>query len=117
MYGAELEERYAPSLREKHLTANAHTRMTWERVKEATKDGREGLGRGVEEVVGKIQEATGLKIKETLGWGEVVVEKAEGKVREVVKVVEDNIVEAQSVAEKEVDKIEVAKEKEPKRLV
>ena len=113
-YGAELEERYAPSLREKHLTANAHAGMTWEWVKEATKDGREGLGKGVEDVVGRIQEVTGLKVKETLGWGEVV-EKTEGKVKEVVKAVEDNVAEALSVVEK---KVEIAKdEKGPKRLV
>lgn len=114
-----MEERYAPSLREKHLTANAHTRMTWERAKEATKDGREGLGKGVEGIVGRVQEATGLKLKETLGWGEAVVEKAEGKVGQVVKAVEGKVAEAKSVVEKKVDEIEVAKDKkeEPKRLV
>lgn len=79
VYGAELEERFAPRLREIHLTANAHTRMTWERAKEATKDGRQSLGRGVEGIVGQIQEATGLKLKETLGWGESVLEKSRGE--------------------------------------
>ena len=85
MYGAELEQRYAPSLKEKHLTANVHARMTWQRVKEATQDSKEGLDKGVEAVVGRIHEATGLKVKETLGWGEAIVEKTEGKFIEIAK--------------------------------
>ena len=86
LYFSELEERYAPSLKEKHDIANAHTRMTWERAKEATRDGREGVGRAAEVLIGKVQSATGLRLRETLGWGENVLAKAEGKAAENLKV-------------------------------
>lgn len=83
LYFSELEERYAPSLKEKHDIANAHTRMTWERAKQATEDSRNRLGAGVEELVGRIQDGTGLKLRETLGWGEKVLENTESKVVEM----------------------------------
>lgn len=68
--------------------------MTWERIKEATKDGREQIGRGAEGVVGRVQESTGLKLRETLGWSEGAVEKAKEEVGKAVHVVEAKAVEA-----------------------
>jgi len=86
LYLSELEERYAPSMKEKHDIANAHTRMTWDRVKEATKDGRESVRRATASLVRKVQDTTGLKLRETLGWGEHVLENEEGKFVESSKV-------------------------------
>ena len=60
--------------------------MTWERAKEATRDGREGVGRAAEVLIGKVQSATGLRLRETLGWGENVLGKAEGKAADNLKV-------------------------------
>jgi MICOS complex subunit MIC26 len=91
LYFSELEERYAPSLKEKHDIANAHTRMTWERAKEATKDGREGLSKATAGLVERVQDATGLKLRETLGWGEQVQEKAKGKAVARVQAAKDAI--------------------------
>ena len=47
--------------------------MTWERIKDATQNGREAFSSGVASLVGKVEEATGLKLRETLGWRERVV--------------------------------------------
>jgi organizing structure protein 2 len=82
-YFSELEERYAPILKEKHDIANAHTKMTWEKAKQATKDGRERFGTGVEGFIGRLQDTTGLKLRETLGWGEKVRGTVESKVEEI----------------------------------
>jgi len=85
LYFSELEGRYAPSLKEKHDIANAHTQMTWERAKHATENGWKRLGTGMEGIVGRVQDATGLKLRETLGWGEKALENAERKVRDVLE--------------------------------
>lgn len=37
----------------------------------------------------KVQETTGLKLKETFGWTQAVVHQVEGKVLEAVNVVEE----------------------------
>jgi len=67
-YLGSLEETYFPTLAEKHDIANAHTRMTWERIKETSQHGRHWVNRRAEVAVDKVQEVTGLKLKETLGW-------------------------------------------------
>uniref|UniRef100_A0A8H7XL84 MICOS complex subunit n=1 Tax=Psilocybe cubensis TaxID=181762 RepID=A0A8H7XL84_PSICU len=104
-----LEDAYFPAVAEKHEIAKAHAGMTWERVKGATEGAREGVREGARGAVDWVQEATGLKLRETLGWGgrgvvEQVKEVGEGKVEEVVKPVE-----------KKVDEVE--KKEDVKRLV
>jgi len=66
-YVGSVEERYFPKVAEKHAIANAHARMTWERVKESTRDGREWVGRNVDWSVKKVQEVTGLKVRDVVG--------------------------------------------------
>ena len=66
-YVGSVEERYFPKVSEKHGIANAHARMTWERVKESTGDGREWVGRNVDWSVKKVQEITGLKVRDVVG--------------------------------------------------
>jgi organizing structure protein 2 len=68
-YLASLEEAYFPTFAEKHRTGVAHTRMTVDRIREQTREGREALGRGVESAVRSAQGFTGLKIRDGLGWG------------------------------------------------
>lgn len=63
--------------------------MTWERIKGATENGRGWLNRGAETAVEKVQETTGLKLKETFGWTQAVAHQVEGKVLEAVNVVEE----------------------------
>lgn len=119
-YFSELEQRYTPGLREKHLTAKAHSQMTWERAKEATKGGREGLGKGVEGLVGRVQETTGLKLRETLGWGEQVLEKAEAKAVEAIHTAEAKAGELRADLDNKVGQTQDEAEKkaeEVKRLV
>lgn len=108
LYASELEERYAPKLKEKHDIANAHTRMTWEKAKDATRDGRERLGGAVEGFVGRVQDATGLKLRETLGLGEKMLDNAEGKAVELKDGLNKKITQTRDGA----DKLE-----EPKRVV
>ncbi|KAF8963234.1 apolipo protein O-domain-containing protein [Flammula alnicola] len=107
-YLGDLEDTYFPTLAQKHEVAKAHSQMTWERVKEATKSTREQLDHGAVVAVDKIQEVTGLKLKETLGWErgkaqevEKAVEAAkvaiEHKVEEVEKKVEKSIEDAKTL--------------------
>ncbi|KAF5326638.1 hypothetical protein D9611_000701 [Ephemerocybe angulata] len=123
-YLGNLEEVYAPSLAEKHEVAKAHSQMAWERVKEKTVDVRRKVDEGAVGWVEKVQGATGLKIKETLGLGQpqpAVVQKVEAKApgwaerakwkveqkvveaeREAVEV-ERKVAEALKIAEKKVE--------------
>lgn len=106
-YAGALEDAYAPALAEKHEVAKAHSSMAWEMVRERTREGRDGLGRGVGGVVDRVQGATGLKIREALGvYNE---KKARGGVVEEVK---ERAVEAANVVEKTVQEVkEVVLEK------
>jgi len=125
-YLGSLEDKYLPAVAEKHDIAKAHTAMTWERIMDATKDGRTTLGGGVENAVHKAQGATGLKFAEALGWGKGVGDKALVAAKEIVEqakeveqkvehVVEEKLAEVTHQAEEKVEQTE--KEIEIKRLV
>ena len=93
-YLGTLEDKYFPAVAEKHDIAKAHTAITWERIKDATRDGRATLGGSVEKVVHKAQDTTGLKFAEALGWGKGVSDKALVAAKEIVeqaKEVEQNV--------------------------
>lgn len=126
-YLGTLEDKYLPAVAEKHDIANAHTSMTWERIKDATRDGRATLGGGVEKVVHKAQDTTGLKFTEVLGWGKGVsntalvaakeiVEQAKEVEQNVEHVVEEKLAEVTHQAQEQVEKME-EKDTEIKRLV
>ncbi|KAI9465824.1 apolipo protein O-domain-containing protein [Lactarius psammicola] len=66
-YAGSLEEKHFPSLAQKHAVAIAHSRMTWERLREAGIDGRDKLQDGLGSTVRKFQGLTGLKVEEALG--------------------------------------------------
>ncbi|KDR78121.1 hypothetical protein GALMADRAFT_94652 [Galerina marginata CBS 339.88] len=142
-YLGQLEETYFPTLAQKHEVAKAHSQMTWERMKEATKSGREQVNNGAVLAIEKIQEVTGLKLKETLGWQkdqaralEAVLADAkssvEAKVKAAEEVVVSKVTEAERTVETKVKEVEkmvesrvadadakkkVEKEEEGKRLV
>ncbi|KAG7086009.1 hypothetical protein E1B28_003532 [Marasmius oreades] len=119
-YLGSLEHHYFPTLAEKHAVASAHTAMTWERMKSATRDTRERVHLGVESGVEKVQEVTGLKLKETLGWGKRVSGEVEGRVVQAVHAVENKVEEVKVVTEKRVDEVVEKTEKkaeEVKKLV
>ncbi|TRM61114.1 apolipo protein O-domain-containing protein [Schizophyllum amplum] len=103
-YCASIEEAHFPTLAEKHAIANAHTAMTWYRLKDATQSGREKMGDGVLAAVEATQSLTGLKLKEALGWSKaraaevkeqarVIAEDAEAKVRETTTAAETKVEE------------------------
>ncbi|KAI0754198.1 apolipo protein O-domain-containing protein [Daedaleopsis nitida] len=111
-YLGSLEDAYLPSLAEKHEIVKQHSAMTWERVKDATQNGRESFSSGVAGLVGKVEEATGLKLRETLGWREraaAVEKQAKREVSETVVAIEEKAHEVREVVEKKVE--------ETKRLV
>ena len=83
-YGAELEERYFPTLAEKHAIGQAHASMAWERIKESWHGGVESTGAGVSRVVQAIEETTGLKLSEVLGTGRTMIQRAETEVSDTI---------------------------------
>ncbi|SJL14405.1 uncharacterized protein ARMOST_17861 [Armillaria ostoyae] len=87
-YFGSLEDTYFPTFAQKHAVANAHTRMSWDMLKDSTANGKQKFDAGVETAVDKIQESTGLKLREAMGWGKSVTEKVESKVLDAVKAVE-----------------------------
>ena len=66
-YAGSLEEKHFPTLAQKHTVAIAHSRMTWERLREAGIGGRDKFQDGLGSAVRKVQELTGLKVEEALG--------------------------------------------------
>ena len=88
--------------------------MTWERVKEATQNSRETATDTLASFLGKIEEASGLKLRETLGVkGSVQSQTAEDRTKEVMKAVEVEAAAAKVVVEEKVQE----KVEEVKRLV
>ena len=80
-YAGSLEEKHFPTLAQKHAVAIAHSRMTWERLREAGIGGRDKFQDGLGSAVRKFQELTGLKVEEALGHKTSianVVERVEG---------------------------------------
>ncbi|KZP20552.1 hypothetical protein FIBSPDRAFT_742075, partial [Athelia psychrophila] len=125
-YAGELEERYAPRVKQFQDTGVAHTAMTWAMLAVATKEGREQVGRGTESLVGRVQERTGLKLRETLGWSNGAVEKAKEEVGKAVQAVEATAGEAKKGIDAKIEqakgtvdvKVEKAKEEtHPKHVV
>jgi organizing structure protein 2 len=71
-YFGSLEDEYLPTVAQKHETAKAHSTMTWARVKDATKGINVQVEKAIRTAVDKVQEASGLKLRETLGWQRAV---------------------------------------------
>ncbi|KAI0320077.1 apolipo protein O-domain-containing protein [Amylostereum chailletii] len=112
-YLGSLEDKHFPAVAEKHEIANAHSAMAWERLKEATRGGKEKLEDGVGSIVHRIQEATGLKVEEALGKGKVLVHEA--KV-EAVEKVHDIVHKAEKAVQPTQEKVK-EKVEEVKRIV
>ncbi|EJF56807.1 hypothetical protein DICSQDRAFT_183610 [Dichomitus squalens LYAD-421 SS1] len=120
-YLGSLEEAHFPALAEKHEIAKAHSAMTWERVKDATRNSRETVSDSVAALLGKIEGASGLKLRETLGVkGREQVRAVEGKAIEAVHAVEKEVEAAKVVVEEKGQEVKEATQKkvdEVKRLV
>ncbi len=119
-YLGSLEERYLPTVAEKHAIANAHSAMTWERAKEATASGRESVTRNVGDVLARLQAVTGLKLQEALGVSQPFKQATKSQVQEIVHVVQQKTEEARENVEAKVEETtEIVEKKvnEIKRLV
>ncbi|KAI0659863.1 apolipo protein O-domain-containing protein [Cubamyces menziesii] len=119
-YLGELEEKHFPTFAEKHEIAKQHSAMTWERVKDATQNGRETFSRSVATLVGKVEETTGLKLRETLGWRESTLKNVETKTREIAATSRKSVAQvADAVEAKAAEAVEEVEQKveETKRLV
>lgn len=111
-YAGALEDAYLPALAEKHDIARAHSAMAWARAVDAAGAARERAGEGVLGAVVRLEEATGLKLQETMGWSRGAAGKVEGQVREAAHVVQVKAEEASAaVAQKVEEAKSVAVEK------
>lgn len=98
--------------------------MSWEMAKDKLAEGRVTLEKGVERSVSAVQDATGLKLREALGWGSrvshEVAKAAEERGSEVMKAAEKRGKEAVRKLEESTEDVRSAVEKkveEVKRLV
>jgi len=109
-YLGALEDAYFPGVAEKHEIAKAHSAMTWARLQDASAAGRERAGAGVLRAVVRLEEATGLKLQETLGWSKGVARAVEGQAREVAVVAQQKAGEAAAVVAHKVEEVKGATE-------
>lgn len=115
-YFASLEDAYFPAFAQKHEVANAHTKMTWERIKDSTQNGRAWMNKGAEKAVHTVQELTGLKLRETFGWTHTVSQKIEGKAQDAVKMVEAKVRESADATDRTFEKTEEKVEKKVEEI-
>lgn len=110
-YLGDLEDTYVPEVAQKHDIAKAHSAMAWARLKDATANGRAKLDESAGLAVHKIQEATGLKLKETLGWQKAKIAEAATRVQqEAVHVKEATSTEIKALQDKAATKVEKVEE-------
>lgn len=105
-YLGSIEDAHFPAIAEKHEIGKAHTAMTWERIKETTKDARGRVNSGAVSIVERIQDATGLKLRDTLGQGEEAKQYVEAKVTEVQQGAEQAQEGAKIGVDKKVEEVE-----------
>ena len=95
-YFGSLEDEYLPTLAQKHSVANAHTAMTWERIKDAASSGRASVEGGLSTVVDQIQTITGLKLRDALSG-------ARAQATQAARAAQSTAAQAAQSAEKKVE--------------
>jgi len=90
-YLGSVEDTHFPDFAEKHDIAKAHSSMTWERMKEGTKDARARVSDGAVSTVEKIQETTGLRLEEIFGRVQDTNRRKEASVAGVEQLAEQAI--------------------------
>ena len=102
-YISDLEHTYFPRAARFTDTAVAHSQMTWEMAKDKAGEGKEALNRGVEKTISAIQDTTGLKLREALGFGRSLGEEAkkaaEERGQKTLKAIEEQSKAALQAAE------------------
>jgi organizing structure protein 2 len=127
-YASELEDTYTPGLAHIHNTGKAHTAMAYYRAQDALKDGYTVAERSLASALGRVQDTTGLKVKDASAWGRVAADEvktrtdgvlaavkeraaaaedqAKVKAVEIVDAVKDQVHRAEKEADKTVNKAE-----------
>ena len=59
--------------------------MAWESIRSASQDGRTSFNKGIESLLDRVQEATGLKLRDSVGKGKEAPNKVESGVIDAVK--------------------------------
>jgi len=90
-YLSSLERAHAPLLADKHEQLNESITSASVAARQAWLNTRTKAVRGVEDTVSGLQDRTGLKLREALGWGREVVGKAEAEAKDVAKRVEHQV--------------------------
>jgi len=102
-YLSSLEHTYFPRLAQTQDTAVAHTALSIEMAKDAYANGKQRLASGFGNVVDQLQNTTGLKLKEALGWGQGVAQEVETKAKGIVEATETQVTEIKGSLDKEVE--------------
>ncbi|KAF9219890.1 hypothetical protein BS17DRAFT_371352 [Gyrodon lividus] len=74
----ELEGTYAPRAGEIRRTGVAHTSMAWAMLGDRFREGKQALGRGARSAVEGIEDSTGLKLGDAVGWTKATGNKTSG---------------------------------------
>ena len=111
-YLGSVEDTLFPDFAEKHDIAKAHSSMTWERIREGTKDARARVNHGAVSTVEKVQETTGLKLQEIFGRAEDTNRRVKASVAEVEQLAEQAIEKVKPEAEEVKHAIEAKVEKQ-----
>jgi hypothetical protein len=74
--------------------------MTWDMARERIGDGRKGVEEAVRKAVGVVQENTGLKLREAMGWGKEEAGKVEQAVEKKVEEGKDKVAQVVEGAKK-----------------
>jgi len=67
---------------------DSRLRSGWDTVRKESLEGKAKVGASMEKLVEWVQDATGLKAKEALGWGQGVMREAQEKVQDLTETVE-----------------------------
>ncbi|EIN05639.1 hypothetical protein PUNSTDRAFT_54573 [Punctularia strigosozonata HHB-11173 SS5] len=109
-YLGSLEDAHLPRLAQAHETAKAHSAMTWERIKDATAEGRAAAGEKVVGAAAWVEGATGLKLRDAMGWSEARAKTANAKTPEMVEAAKEKVAHVVEIAKgKAAEAVEVAK--------
>jgi organizing structure protein 2 len=123
-YASDLEDAYAPGLAHVHETGKAHTAMGVARAQEAIRSGYAAAERGLAVALGRVQDSTGLKVKDASAWGHQTADEVKGRADGVLAAVKERAAVAETEAKTRAaeivnavkDKVEVA-EKEADKAV
>jgi organizing structure protein 2 len=90
-YLSSLERAHAPTLADTHEQVNQRLASTTVAARDVWDNSRSKTARSVERAVSKLQDRTGLKLREAVGWGQGAIAKAEAEAKDAVDLVEKKV--------------------------